>query len=120
MLVTLCKSKIHRVTVTEANLNYEGSITLDMKLMDAAEIFRYERVQIVNINNGNRLETYVIAGEPGSGTVCLNGAAARMAHAGDLIIVISYAEMESEVARSWKPILVYVDDNNQIVRTARG
>ena len=93
MLRVMCKSKIHAATVTEANLNYTGSITIDRKLMDEVDIFPYERVQIVNLNNGSRVETYTLAGKPGSGTICMNGAAARWAHKGDIVIIISYCQV---------------------------
>lgn len=110
----LCKSKIHGATVTEANLYYEGSLTLDMDLVDAADLVAYERVQVVNINNGSRLETYVLPGERGSGIVALNGAAARLGAAGDQVILISYAHYaESEIA-GHEPRVVFVDDRNRI------
>lgn len=109
MLLTILKSKIHRVRVTEANLNYAGSITIDENLMDAASILENEKVQVVNINNGERLETYVIKGERGTGVICLNGPAARKAVVDDLVIVISYALMTPEEAKSYKPILVHPD-----------
>ena len=116
MLIHVLKSKIHRVTVTEANLNYIGSITLDQDLLDAANIIPNERVSIVNNNNGERFETYVIAGERGSGVVCLNGAAARKVQAGDIIIVIAYAIMDAEEAKSYKPVLLFPDtETNKIV-----
>jgi aspartate 1-decarboxylase len=107
MLLTILKSKIHRVRVTEANLNYVGSITIDEDLMDAASLL--EKVQIVNINNGERLETYVIKGPRGSGLICLNGPAARKALVDDLVIVIAYAHMTPEEAKAYKPFLVYPD-----------
>ena len=109
MQIEVCKSKIHKVTVTEANLQYVGSITIDEDLMDAANLIEYEKVQVVNINNGERLETYVIKGERGSGTVCLNGPAARKAVVGDVVIIISYASMNFEEAKSFKPSLVFPD-----------
>jgi aspartate 1-decarboxylase len=109
MLLTILKSKIHRVRVTEANLNYVGSITIDENLMDAASLLENEKVQIVNINNGERLETYVIKGPRGSGVICLNGPAARKALVDDLVIVISYAQMTPEEAKSHQPLLVYPD-----------
>lgn len=109
MLIQLMKSKIHRVTVTEANLNYIGSITLDSKLMEAAGIVEGERVFIVDNNNGERFDTYVIAGEPGSGTVCLNGAAARKVLPGDVIIIIAYAMMTPEEAKEFKPKVIFPD-----------
>ena len=109
------KTKIHKVTVTEANLQYVGSITIDEDLMDAANILENEKVQVVNINNGERLETYVIKGERGSGTICLNGPAARKAAVGDILIVISYAMMEFEAAKQFKPTLVFPDSDNKPV-----
>ncbi len=109
MLVHIVKSKIHRVTVTEANLNYIGSITIDEDLMDAANIIVNEKVSIVNNNNGERFETYVITGKRGSGVVCLNGAAARKAQPGDIIIIMAYAMMEMEEARVFKPAIIFPD-----------
>lgn len=109
MQVHVLKSKIHRVTVTEADLNYIGSITLDPDLMEAANMIEGEKVQIVNINNGERLETYIITGERGSKKVCLNGPAARRVAVGDIIIVISYAIMEMEEAKTFKPTLIFPD-----------
>jgi len=106
------KSKLHQMRVTEANLFYEGSITIDEELLEEAGILPYEKVQIVNINNGSRLETYTIPGEKGSRVCCLNGAAARLTQIGDRIIVIAYAEMEPEEAREHKPRIVIVDENN--------
>lgn len=114
MQIQLCKSKIHRVTVTEADLHYEGSITIDENLMDAARIMEYEKVQVVNINNGERLETYVIKGERGSGVICLNGPAARKAQKGDMIIIIAYALMTPEEAKEFKPTLIFPNANNQL------
>lgn len=114
MLIQRFKSKIHRATVTEANLNYVGSVTIDEALMEACNILEGERVQIVNINNGERLETYTIAAEKGSGIICLNGAAARKAEVGDVIIIISYAMMTPEEAREYKPVTLFPDANNQI------
>lgn len=111
MLIEVVKSKIHNVSVTEANLNYIGSITIDEDLMDAANIIENEKVQVVNINNGERLETYVIKGERGSGNICLNGAAARKVAIGDVIIIISYAAMEFNEAKSFKPNIVFPDTN---------
>ena len=109
MLITLLRSKLHRLTVTQADLNYIGSITLDPDLMDAAGLFEGEKVQIVNINNGERFETYTILGERGSGQVGLNGPAARRVQVGDIIIVIAYAQMTPEEAQSHKPVLVFPD-----------
>ena len=114
MLIQRFKSKIHRVRVTEANLNYVGSITIDEALMEAANILEGERVQIVNNNNGARLETYVIRGERGSGTICLNGAAARLVQVDDVVIIISYALMTPEEAKSYKPLTVFPDANNKL------
>ena len=109
MHIEVVKSKIHRVTVTEADLNYVGSITIDEDLMDAANLIENEKVQIVNINNGERLETYVITGQRGTGQICLNGPAARKVAVGDIIIIISYASMEFEEAKSFKPALIFPD-----------
>jgi len=111
MFIEVVKSKIHNVSVTEANLKYIGSITIDEDLMDAAMIIENEKVQVVNINNGERLETYVIRGERGSGSICLNGAAARKVAVGDVVIIISYASMEMDEARSFKPSIVFPDTN---------
>lgn len=117
MFRTMFKSKIHRATVTEANLNYVGSITIDSLLMEAADLLPNEKVQVVNNNNGARLETYVIEGEPGSGVICLNGAAARLVQPGDSVIIISYAMVTDEEARTLKPKVVYVNERNQIAET---
>ncbi len=114
MLIQRFKSKIHRVTVTQAELNYVGSITIDEDLIEAADLQEGERVQIVNNNNGARLETYVIVGERGSGVICLNGAAARKVQVGDVVIIISYGLMTQEEARNYEPILVFPDENNRI------
>jgi len=114
MFIERFKSKIHRATITEANLNYVGSITIDEELMDAANMQEGERVQVVNNNNGERLETYIIKGERGSGVICLNGAAARRAEVGDTVIIISYAWMDMEEAKSFKPVSVFPDDNNRL------
>lgn len=114
MWIQIFKSKIHRVRVTEANLNYVGSITIDEDLMDAAGLLEGEKVQIVNNNNGERLETYVIKGDRRTGTVCLNGAAARKAEVGDILIIISYAYMTPEEAKTFKPTMVFPDENNRI------
>lgn len=116
MFIEVFKSKIHRVTVTQANLNYVGSITIDEELMEAANLVEGEKVQIVNNNNGARLETYVIRGERGSGVICLNGAAARLVQVGDIVIIISYAYMTPEEARTFKPVAVFPDENNRLVR----
>lgn len=116
MYIEVCKSKIHRATVTGADLQYVGSVTIDEDLMDAANLIENEKVQIVNINNGERLETYVIRGERGSGDICLNGPAARKVAVGDVIIIISYAMMDFEKAKSWEPHLVFPDtDTNKLV-----
>ncbi len=113
MKLKMFKSKLHQMKVTEANLHYEGSITIDQELLDEAGILPYEKVQVLNITNGNRLETYTIPGEAGSRTCCLNGAAARLTQVGDRIIVIAYAEMTPEEARGHKPKVVVVDENNE-------
>ncbi len=116
MFIEVCKSKIHKVTVTEANLQYVGSITIDEDLMNAANIIENEKVQIVNINNGERLETYVIKGERGSGQVCLNGPAARKVQVGDVVIIISYASMDFEEAKKHSPRLIFPDtETNKLV-----
>jgi len=119
MFRTMMKSKLHRATVTEANLNYVGSITIDEELMDLADIYENEKVQVVNNNNGARFETYVIPGPRGSGVICLNGAAARLAHPGDKVIIISYGIMTSEEAKTHKPIVVLLDDRNRVGRVIR-
>ena len=111
---TLLKSKIHRATVTEADLEYEGSVTIDRDLMDAADFMHYEQVHIFNITNGNRLVTYVIEGERGSGEICVNGAAAHLATKGDLLIIASFSSYSEEECRSHSPKLVYVDGENKI------
>ncbi|GIV54529.1 MAG: aspartate 1-decarboxylase [Candidatus Kapaibacterium sp.] len=109
------KSKIHRATITEANLHYEGSLTLDEQLMEAADMLPYEQVSVLNINNGERFETYVIPGERGSGMVCLNGAAARKGHVGDRVIILTYAQMTDDEARRHQPTVVLVDERNSII-----
>ena len=114
MMRTMLKCKIHRVTVTEANLHYEGSITIDRKLMDAAGMIEYEQVHIYDIDNGNRFSTYAIAGEPGSGVICLNGAAARMVSKGDLVIIACYASYDEKELADFHPKKVYVDGRNQM------
>ncbi|MDX1960847.1 MAG: aspartate 1-decarboxylase [Leptospiraceae bacterium] len=115
MLITVCKGKIHRATVTEANLHYEGSLTVDMDLVDAAGMVPYQQVSVVNVNNGSRLETYIIEGERGSGTICLNGAAARLGQPGDLIIIIAYGILdEKELPKNFAPIVIHVDSANRI------
>jgi aspartate 1-decarboxylase len=108
------KSKVHRATVTEANLNYRGSLTIDPLLMKAARMLPYEEIHVLNINTGARFTTYLLEGEPGSGVCCLNGAAARLGHPGDLVIILTYATMSEEEARCWKPICVHVDEKNRI------
>lgn len=115
MRLTAFKSKIHRATVTEANLNYEGSVTMDADLMDAAQILPHEQVQVLNVNNGERFDTYAIRGPRGSGIVCLNGPAARLAHPGDRVIILTYALMEREELLRHEPIVVMVDDRNRVL-----
>ncbi|KAF0201757.1 MAG: hypothetical protein FD170_2430 [Bacteroidetes bacterium] len=115
MTIEILKSKIHRATITEANLHYIGSIGIDENLMEAANLIEFEKVQVLNINNGERLETYVIKGERGSGMISLNGAAARKAVAGDLVIVAAFAQMTPEEASTFKPAIVFPDNNNRIV-----
>ena len=117
MTITMFKAKLHRLRVTEADLYYEGSITIDEELLEASGILPYEKVQVVNVNNGARLETYTIPGEPGERTVCLNGPAARLAAQGDQVIVISYADMTPEEARDHEPRVVLVDENNDVKET---
>lgn len=114
MLIEILKSKIHRAVITEANLYYVGSLTLDEDLMDAANFIENEKVQVVNINNGERLETYLIKGKRGSGTVCLNGPAARRGAVGDVVIVISYATMDFEEAKGFKPWIVFPREGNKL------
>ncbi|HTJ11984.1 MAG TPA: aspartate 1-decarboxylase [Dinghuibacter sp.] len=114
MEIEVLKSKIHRAVITEANLNYVGSLTLDEDLMDAANLIENEKVQVVNVNNGSRLETYIIKGKRGSGVVCLNGPAARQGLAGDVIVVMSYATMDFEKARTFKPWLVFPKEGNRL------
>lgn len=114
MMLNMFKSKLHRATVTEADLNYVGSITIDKDLMDAAAILPGERVQIVNNNNGARLETYVIEGEPGSGMICLNGAAARLVQPGDIVIIMAYCWLDPEEAKSFRPKVVFLGEGNRI------
>ena len=115
MQIQVLKSKIHRATVTQADLNYIGSITIDENLMDAANMIEHEKVQVLNINNGERIETYIIKGERGSGVITLNGAAARRAAVGDLIIIASYAIFDFEEAKRWVPSIVFPDSNNKLV-----
>jgi aspartate 1-decarboxylase len=114
MKIEILKSKIHRATVTEADINYVGSITVDELLMKAANLIEYEKVHVLNINNGERIETYVIRGKKGSGVICLNGAAARKFFKGDLVIIASYAQMDFEDARKYKPLIVFPDKNNKL------
>lgn len=116
MLIEMLKGKIHRARVTQAELNYVGSVTIDRTLMDAAGILEYEKVQIADVDNGERLETYVIAGEAGSGVICLNGAAARCVSTGDKVIIMAYAQVTPEEAQSFKPKVVFVDEANHPVR----
>ena len=112
----MLKSKIHRVTVTEADLNYVGSITLDPELLEAADIIEYEQVHVLDVDNGNRLTTYALAGVRGSGECCINGAAARLVHPGDVVLVLTYADYSEEEARRLRPIVVHVDERNRIKR----
>jgi len=116
MLVEVLKSKIHRVKITQAELHYVGSITIDEDLLDAADLIENQKVQIVNVNNGERIETYVIPGERGSGVVCLNGPAARRAQVGDIVIIIAYGIMELEEAKAYKPVIIFPDHNNNLVQ----
>lgn len=116
MMLEMLKGKIHRATVVQAEVDYVGSITIDEDLMDAAGILEYERVQVADVNNGSRLETYVIAGERGSGMICLNGAAARFVSVGDKVIIMCYAQMDAAEAKTHKPRVVFVDDDNHVAR----
>jgi aspartate 1-decarboxylase len=116
MFIEVFKSKIHRVRVTQADLNYIGSITIDEELMEAANILEGEKVQIVNNNNGERFETYTIRGERGSGVICLNGAAARRVQVGDIVIIISYALMTPDEAKTFRPVAIFPDENNRLVK----
>ncbi len=120
MTRTFFKSKIHRAVITQAELHYEGSLTIDQDLMDAADLLAYEKVSVVNINNGERLETYVIPGDRGSKTICLNGAAARKGQVGDRIIIISYAQLTEEELKSFEPTVVLVDEQNSIIERTHG
>jgi aspartate 1-decarboxylase len=115
---SMLKSKIHRARVTEADVNYEGSLTLDSSLLEAADILPHEQVHVWNVTRGTRLTTYAIAGEPGSGVVCVNGAAAHLARPGDVIIVATFADMDEAAAHSHRPRVVFVDDSNRITQTA--
>ena len=117
MTLNMLKSKIHRAVVTEADLNYVGSITIDSELLETAEILPHEKVLVVNNNNGKRFETYVIAGARGSGVICLNGAAARLAQVGDTVIILSFASMTREEAETHIPKVVFVDEKNKVVKT---
>lgn len=119
MTIEMLKSKIHRAVVTQAELNYVGSITVDEELLQAAGILEYEKVQIVDIDNGSRFETYTICGEKGSGLICLNGAAARCVSVGDKIIIMAYGALTPEEAKDWKPTVVFVNENNQIRQITR-
>lgn len=116
MTITLLKSKIHRAIVTEANIDYVGSITIDEDLLDEAGILEYEKVQVVDINNGSRFETYTIKGKRGSGIICLNGAAALCSNVSDKVIIMSYADMDINEAKEFKPTVLFVDENNKIIR----
>ena len=118
MNITLLKSKIHRAVITQADLDYVGSITIDTKLLREAGIMEYEKVQIADINNGNRFETYTIAGEEGSGIICINGAAAKCVNVGDKIIIMAYADMTPEEAATHKPTVLFVNEKNELVRKA--
>lgn len=118
MNITLLKAKIHRAVVTQADLNYVGSVTIDTHLLEESGIMEYEKVQIVDINNGNRFETYTIAGEEGSGIICLNGAAAKCVNVGDKVIIMAYADMTPEEAKQHKPTVLFVNEENKIVRKA--
>lgn len=119
MTLTMLKGKIHRAVVKQADLNYVGSITIDSELMEAAEILEYEIVQIVDVENGNRFETYTIAGDKGSGMICLNGAAARQVAVGDHIIIMAYAQMSEQEAKEHKPYVVFTDEDNRIASISR-
>jgi len=118
MEISMLKSKIHRAVITQAELNYVGSITIDEALMEAAGLYEYERVHISNVNSGSRIETYVIAGERGSGVICLNGAAARSGQKGDRVIIMAYANMSPEEIKNHRPKVVFVGDDNEIIRVA--
>jgi len=118
MEISMLKSKIHRAVITQAELNYVGSVTIDEELMEAAGLYEYERVHISNVNSGSRIETYVIAGERGSGVICLNGAAARSGQKGDHVIIMAYANMALDEIKTHRPKVVFVGDKNEIVRVA--
>jgi len=117
---TMLKSKLHRAVVTDADLHYEGSITIDEDLMDAADLYSYEKVDIYNVSNGERFSTYTIRGARGSGVMCLNGAAARKASRNDIIIIASYVQVDEGLAKDWKPTCVFVDDKNRVKKKATG
>jgi aspartate 1-decarboxylase len=119
MYLTLCKSKIHRATVTEADLHYVGSITIDAELLAAANLLPYERVQVLNLDTGARIETYTITGEAGSGVICLNGPAAHHFKPGEMAVIIAYAQMTPDEARDWQPTVVFVDARNAITNITR-
>ena len=114
MEIEILKSKVHRAVITEANLNYVGSLTLDEELMEAANMIEYEKIQVVNVNNGSRIETYLIKGKRGSGVCCLNGPAARRGAVGDIVIIISYARMDFEKARAFKPYIIFPKEGNRL------
>lgn len=114
MQIQILKSKVHRATITEANLNYVGSLTLDEDLMDAAQMVEYEKIQVVNVNNGERIETYLIKGVRGSGVCCLNGPAARKGAEGDIVIIISYGLVDLHEARNWQPVVVFPKQGNRL------
>lgn len=118
MEISMLKSKIHRAVITQAELNYVGSVTIDEELMEAAGLYEYERVHISNVNSGSRIETYVIAGERGSGVICLNGAAARSGQKGDHVIIMAYANMAPDEIKTHRPKVVFVGDKNEVVRVA--
>ncbi len=111
---SLFKSKIHRATVTQADVHYEGSVTIDSSLMEAADILPFEHVHVWDVTRGTRLETYAIRGEPGSGVICINGAAAHLVHPGDLVIIATFVDVDEQEARSWKPRVVFVDEHNRV------
>jgi aspartate 1-decarboxylase len=113
--IQILKSKVHRATITEANVDYVGSLTMDEDLMDAANMIEHEKIQVVNVNNGERIETYLIKGERGSGVICLNGPAARKGVVGDIVIIISYAVMDFEAAKTWTPTVIFPNVKNQLV-----
>jgi len=113
--IQILKSKVHRATITEANVDYVVSLTMDEDLMDAANMIEHEKIQVVNVNNGERIETYLIKGERGSGVICLNGPAARKGVVGDIVIIISYAVMDFEAAKTWTPTVIFPNAKNQLV-----